>query len=314
MDKPQKPVVYSEGYNISWTGFEKIHPFDPRKFRRICDQLYQAGVLEAGDTHEPGMVDSNLLSQIHDQKYLQTLNDSQVIARICELPVLAKLDPTILDKHILTPMRRAVSGTILAAELAVESGFSVNLGGGFHHARRDNGGGFCFYADIPLALAQVFEQGIISTAAVIDLDAHQGDGVALICGSDSRIRILDVYNCMIFPADSASQALVDVERPLPSGTGDGEYLAAVADGLDQLLAGGVPDLVIYNAGTDVLVNDPLGGLDISSDGVVSRDQLVVERCRQAGSSVAMVLSGGYTAESSNVIARSLISLHKKGFW
>jgi histone deacetylase 11 len=50
---------------------------------------------------------------------------------------------------------------------------------------------------------------------------------------------------------------------LESGTGDSEYLSFLRKCLAKALDEFHPDLVIYNAGTDVLAGDPLGRLNIS---------------------------------------------------
>ena len=74
-----------------------------------------------------------------------------------------------------------------------------------------------------------------------------------------------------------------------------------------------PDIVYYNAGTDILVGDPLGHMDISSEAVIQRDEMVISRCVQDGVSVVMVTSGGYVKPlSAHTIGNSLLSLHEKG--
>ena len=61
-----------------------------------------------------------------------------------------------------------------AARLAVERGWAINIGGGFHHCSSDSGGGFCVYADITLAIRFLFHQVAgINRAMIVDLDAHQ---------------------------------------------------------------------------------------------------------------------------------------------
>lgn len=56
------------------------------------------------------------------------------------------------SSHILLQ----VGGTILAAKLAKERGWAINVGGGFHHCSGNNGGGFCAYADISLCIHFAF--------------------------------------------------------------------------------------------------------------------------------------------------------------
>ena len=67
-------------------------------------------------------------------------------------------------------------------------------------------------------------------------------------------------------------------------------------------------LAIYNAGTDVLASDPLGGLQISADGILARDLYVVSELRRRQIPTVMVLSGGYTRQSYRLVADSVIRL------
>ncbi len=54
--------------------------------------------------------------------------------------------------------------------------------------------------------------------------------------------------------------------------------------------------------------DPLGCQSISKEGIIQRDQIVFETAKELGVPVAMVLSGGYTKESSKIIAESILNL------
>ena len=61
-----------------------------------------------------------------------------------------------------------------AAKLALERGWAINIGGGFHHAHSQTGGGFCVYADITLAIKFLMASNpSVKKAMIIDLDAHQ---------------------------------------------------------------------------------------------------------------------------------------------
>ena len=63
---------------------------------------------------------------------------------------------------------RAAGGTVLACRLALDRGLAINLGGGYHHAGPARGGGFCAYADVPLALALLHSEGRLRSALVVD--------------------------------------------------------------------------------------------------------------------------------------------------
>lgn len=50
---------------------------------------------------------------------------------------------------------------------------------------------------------------------------------------------------------------------------------------------------MYNAGTDIMEGDPLSGLNISPQGVIDRDEFVINSAFDRNIPLCMVLSGGY---------------------
>ena len=72
-----------------------------------------------------------------------------------------------------------------------------------------------------------------------------------------------------------------------------------------------PELVIYNAGTDCMMGDPLGNLNISPEGVIKRDELVFRFALERKVPIVMVLSGGYQKSNAPNIAESIENLMTK---
>ena len=75
--------------------------------------------------------------------------------------------------------------------------------------------------------------------------------------------------------------------------------------LDALSRPKRPALAIYNAGTDVFAGDPLGYLGLSAEGILTRDQFVLQQLADRGIPWLMLPSGGYTRESYRLIARTV---------
>lgn len=199
-------------------------------------------------------------------------------------------------------MRWATGGTVLACRLALEKGLAINLGGGYHHAGPERGGGFCIYADVPLALLTFKEEGRLRSALVVYTDAHQGNGTA----EESRPWLwahpLDLFEQDIFPWPKAEE---DMPVPLPAGTAGTEYLDALREHLPRVLDRYRPDLVVYNAGSDVLASDPLVRLMLTAEEMAERELYVITEVRERGVPLAMVLSGGYDPVSWKAHARSI---------
>lgn len=81
-----------------------------------------------------------------------------------------------------------------------------------------------------------------------------------------------------------------------------------AHGAPVALARFQPDFFLYNAGSDVLRTDPLGGLLLTPQEMAERDLYVVTEVRSQGIPLAMVLSGGYGPCAWEAHARSLEGL------
>ncbi len=116
------------------------------------------------------------------------------------------------------------------------------------------------------------------------------------------------------PPTGDSKAALAINRKVyvTSDTSDKEYLADVGKALDTSISSFKPDIIYYNAGTDILVGDPLnGGVHISAQGICDRDEMVFSKALGAGIPVVMVLSGGYAPNNAAVVAESLVNLVTK---
>jgi histone deacetylase 11 len=140
---------------------------------------------------------------------------------------------------------------------------------------------------------------------IVDLDAHQGNGYESIFKDQSGIFIFDVYNRDIFPGDAEAAQYIDFAYPIRSGIIDAEYLNLLKQELPKAIKITRPDLIIYNAGTDVYENDPLGGMKISAAGIIKRDEIVFTCALEHKIPILMLLSGGYAAQSAEIVSRSL---------
>jgi histone deacetylase 11 len=310
-------LVHASGYDFSLPGLDRLHPFDGRKFSRalsiIRQRLGPQMAQHSEELREPAS-DVDLL-RVHTPEYLASLASPSVVAAALELWPLKLLPRRTIERRLLLPMRLAVAGTILATRRALEGrgAMVMNVGGGFHHAFRDHGEGFCLYADIPIAIAAARAGGSLDPhdpIAIIDLDAHRGNGVWEICGDDPAVRVMDVYNFQTYPGLFPG-AVEDFpfEIPLKAGTADQAYLETVREELPRFLASmPAPRLVFYNAGTDIVAGDAVGRLGVSPAGVVTRDRFVVETLAERRIPTVIVTGGGYTRCSYELVAQLALTL------
>lgn len=210
-------------------------------------------------------------------------------------------------------MRYQTGGSVQAGHLALEHGWAINLGGGFHHCYSNRGGGFCPYADVTLLVKTVLNaKAGVDRVMIVDLDAHQGNGHERDFMGAKSVYILDMYNYRIYPRDNQAKLAIKVAVELKPFTEDSEYLDKLRTNFDKSLALFQPNFIVYNAGTDVLAGDPLGLLSISPAGVIERDEIVFGAAIERHIPIVMLLSGGYLRSSAKVIADSMINLSEKG--
>ncbi len=306
MKKNKLPIVYSDDYNIRFFGFQKLHPFDTEKYQKIVLHLKNTLAITDEQLYKPtNEISERELLKVHSKAYLQSLENKQNIAQVAEMGLLAKLPLFVLKNKLLKPIKKAVAGTLLAGELALKHSWAINLSGGYHHAKRDKGEGFCFFADINLLIEHLREKQLIQSAMIVDLDAHQGNGHESIHGEDSLVTIFDMYNGSIYPMETHLKPYIDFDIPLQPNTSDEEYLSLLRKNIKQALNDKKPDIIIYVAGSDIYEKDQLGQLKISKEGIKMRDKIMFENAQKYNIPIVMLLSGGYHKEGGQIVGESL---------
>ncbi|XP_028172661.1 histone deacetylase 11 [Ostrinia nubilalis] len=308
----QWPLVYDDKYNVSFLGLERFHLFDAKKWRNIIEYLKNAELITDECLVKPHEAKKSDLLVVHTKKYLRSLKWSTKVAMIAEVPVVACLPNMLVQYAYLRPMRLQTGGSILAGKLALERGWSINVGGGFHHCSGDKGGGFCPYADITLLIQFLIMNRLIQNAMIVDLDAHQGNGYERDFLGVPEVYIMDMYNRNIYPKDKEAKQAIRRKVELNNKVEDLEYMLKLRQNLKAALNEFKPDILVYNAGTDILDSDPLGFMRISEVGIIKRDEFVFEICKEHHIPIVMLTSGGYLRKTARIIADSIINLHSKG--
>jgi len=250
---------------------------------------------------------------VHSAQYIESLNSPLTVAHVTELFFIAALPRFLVQKHVLDPFLFATAGTILSGHLAMKRGWAINLGGGFHHCCYNEGGGFCAYSDITLCYRYVRKYyPKVKKVMIIDLDAHQGNGHEndKLHFKDDDVFIVDMYNPNIFPGDHNAKKAIDIKIYAHSDIEDDDYLERLRSGLDKAFATFQPDFIVYNAGTDILMGDPLGNMAVTPSGVIERDSVVFGYAITKQIPIVMCLSGGYQQTNAKVISDSLVQLNK----
>lgn len=274
-------AVYHELYSAP---LPSTHRFPMAKFKLLRRLLLDEQVLQANQIRRPLSIPRRDLERIHRRSYHQAFSRDQLSRSEQRRIGLPATRPLVQRTWL------SVGGTLLTARLALQHGIACHLAGGTHHAHPGFGSGFCIFNDVATTARVLLDNGEVQRLLVVDLDVHQGDGTAACFADEPRITTLSVHAASNFPLRKVAS---DIDIPLGDATGDDDYLAAIGDRLPQVLDEQQPDLVLFNAGVDPHRDDRLGRLELSDEGLLRRDRLVLDAALRRSIPIATVIGGGY---------------------
>jgi histone deacetylase 11 len=315
-------LIYHKNYNFKVPSSlaRCFHKFDSEKYRKAYHLLWELRKTKReeseGDPAEEhifsptGEISKEDIAAVHTHSYLESLSDPKVVSRIIESWPLSYLSASMLDERLLSPMRWSVAGTLLAMKKVLLENYEVvfNLGGGYHHAFPEHGEGFCVYNDLAISLQHLKSNGMLKEddiVAVVDLDAHFGNGNAAFFGKSPNVKFFDIHNILSFASANGDELSDDrwliQTGSYTSGTTYGIYLA---EKLPSFLEVNKPKFLFYLAGTDVINGDPIGRLSLSQQDVLQRDEYVLKQSLSRKIPVVVVTAGGYTSSSYKLVAQT----------
>ncbi len=281
-------LVYHDGYDLNLGE----HVFPSRKYRLIHDRLLEEKFAQPDDFIAPLPASDEDILRVHDPGWVQRLKTGTLSAA-----EIAKLEIPF-SQEMVAGVWLATGGSILAARNALTHRIGFNIGGGFHHAFRAHGEGFCAINDVAVAIRALQHDGSIQRALVVDLDVHHGNGTAAIFAGDPSVLTLSLHQFNNYP-DEKPPSVIDVH--LRDGVADEEYLSRLKDALAVAMSF-APDLIFYLAGADPFEEDQLGGLALTMDGLTQRDRLVFQTALAQNVPVATVLAGGYARDTGDTVS------------
>jgi acetoin utilization deacetylase AcuC-like enzyme len=283
--------LYSDGYDLNLGA----HVFPAQKYRFVRNKLLEDGTAQPEDFDEPQPASDEDVLLVHEKRWVDCLRHGtlsfQDIMRL-EIPYSRKM---------VEGFWLMAGGTIDSARAALRDGIGFNIGGGFHHAFRGHGEGFCAINDIAIAIRRLQCDELIRKALVIDTDVHQGNGTAAIFANDDTVFTISLHQLNNYPTEKPPS---NIDVNLADGVGDDEYLRDLEEAYVPSVLQFRPDLIVYVSGADPFMEDQLGGLLLTKEGLMRRDRLVYETARKLRIPVTTVLAGGYSFQ-----VRDTVEIH-----
>ena len=262
------------------------HPFPMDKFWRAEAMIRAAGSADIEIIPVEPASEADLL-RVHTSAYLRKIRAGSldhVEALRLGLPA---------GEELLTRSRLEVAGTMAAAEAALADGLACNLAGGTHHAFADQGQGYCVLNDVAVAIRRLHADHPDLRVAVIDTDAHQGNGTHGIFAGDSRVFTYSIHVGRNYPALKTPGCL---DVPLPRHVAGSDYLEQLESTLSPALDDFAPALVFWISGADPHEIDRFGQMKLTDADMETRDRHVLDVVSGRRLPTAVLYGGGYNRD------------------
>ena len=269
------------------------HPESPARLDAIADHLVSTQAMPYLACYDAPEATREQLARAHASLYV-----SEIFAA-APREGYVHLDPdTAMNRHTLPAALRAAGAAVLGAELALAGEATrvfcaVRPPG--HHATREAAMGFCFFNNVAVGVRHALDVLGLRRVAIVDFDAHHGNGTEDIFAGDARVLMASVFQSGLYPfLGDAPRGGNMVNVGLPRGA-DGEALrAAVAQRWIPALLAFRPQLIFVSAGFDGHAADEMAGLRfLEPDYAWVTGEIVALAEELCAGRVVSCLEGGY---------------------
>jgi acetoin utilization deacetylase AcuC-like enzyme len=244
---------------------------------------------------KPARFDQSFLINTHSSEYIDLVSKS--------FPEngLAFLDgDTVVSPGSKEATKDAVGSIITAIDGVQQKEFknafcAVRPPG--HHAEKDKAMGFCIYNNVAVGANYLIEKYKYNKVAIIDFDVHHGNGTQDIFYDNEKVLYISTHQYPYYPGSGSEKETGKFNNilniPLEAGTSAEQYLNAYENVLKKLKEF-KPEFLLFSAGFDAHIDDPLAQLRLSSEDFyhITKRTLEVSKSMCNGN-VVSILEGGY---------------------
>jgi acetoin utilization deacetylase AcuC-like enzyme len=172
-----------------------------------------------------------------------------------------------------------------------------------HHATRNRAMGFCVFNNTVIAAHHARNVFGLERIMIVDWDVHHGNGTQDAFYTDPGVLFISIHQQNWYPklageleqVGSGAGAGYTVNIPLPAGTGDRGYRAAIEQLVLPIGHQYRPQLILITAGQDPSWLDPLAQMMVTMQGFRQMSELLVHLAEEVcDGRLVMLQAGGYS--------------------
>ena len=274
------------------------HPESPQRLKVIYDVLDREELKSC-------FVSPEIKSASHDVIALN--HDNALINRVADTAGNAfdSLDPdtkTSPDSYAAATLAvgALTTGIDLLLEGSIDNAFALVRPPG-HHAEKAQSMGFCLFNNVAVAAQYAIAHYGLKRVMIVDWDLHHGNGTQNSFYDTDKVLYVSTHQFPFYPGTGDMMETgkgkgegYTVNIPLPGYQGDIDYATVFNDIVVPIGTEYKPELVLVSCGFDIYKDDPLGSMEVTTEGFAyltrSMVQLADEVCK---GKLMVTLEGGY---------------------
>ena len=283
---------------------ESYHPDIPQRLSSIQDHLLSSGIDMILHHYEAPMVTVAQLERVHSPPYI-----TDIFTKLDDQDRVWLDSDTVMMPASLNAAKRAAGAVVMGVDLVMAKQAGVafcNVRPPGHHAEHDRAMGFCLFNNVAVGAAHALAEHGLNRIAIIDFDAHFGNGTEQIFSDNVNVMICSCFQHPFYPGNgepSYSGHIINV--PLAAGTGGAELRVGVEKHWLPALENFQPEFVFISAGFDGHREDDMSDLLLVEDDyawVTEKIKQVADR--HAEGRIVSALEGGYALSA---LGRSVVA-------
>jgi acetoin utilization deacetylase AcuC-like enzyme len=272
-----------------------------RRFRNLVDA---SGLLDHLVVIPPRMPTPAEVLRLHTAEYVALIED---LSAGRNRNAGEALESTTVGRGSYEIALLAVGGCLAALEAVVtgkvDNAYALVRPPG-HHAEPARGRGGCIFSNLVLAALHARDGLGLERIAIVDWDVHHGNGAELAFSDERSVLTISLHQENVYPPRSGGVAErgsgagegYNLNVPLPPGSGEGAYLAAIDRVVVPALEAYRPDVVLVGCGLDASAMDPLGRMLLHSGSFAAMTRRVLDTADAVcGGRVVFCQEGGYSS-------------------
>jgi acetoin utilization protein AcuC len=186
-----------------------------------------------------------------------------------------------------------------------EYGKVISIGGGLHHAKPNNGEGFCIYNDVAFCGKYLSQQHGYSKILIIDTDAHAGNGTCEYFYNSSEVLFIDLHQdpYTLYPGTGFAHEIgkglgtgYTINLPMPPYSDFKSYEYVFEKVVEPVVNEFKPQIIVRNGGSDPHYGDILTNLGLKLNGFHMIGRIIADLSKICNGKVIDLVTSGYNMD------------------